>query len=487
MRGATASRVTLSKSRVQQYLRCPRMLWRTVHIGTPRIPGEPESPAIRLGYQVGELARSLWGPGTLIPFGDGPADQLLMTQRAISARKRQPIFEATFQHQGVLVRIDLLLPVRGGWQLVEVKASGSVKDEHLTDCATQLWVARGSGLNIRKVTVAHLDTGWIYRAPEDYRGLLKEEDVTEQAEALQAEVADWVSGALATLAGKEPKIGIGAHCRSPYICEFSEHCGPNPSPFPVHDLPRAGAKADAWYERGLLDLREVPPEELNAGQKRYQAMVIGGKPVVSSELIERVKALGYPRCFIDFETLGLGIPYWLGTRPFEPIPFQWSCHVQSASGAALQHYEFLAEGTALPVERFLRTLVKAVGTKGPVLVFSGFERRILKESAARIPQLRGEIAAISKRLVDILPWFREGYLHPDLGGSWSIKAILPTLGVELRYEDNAVKDGQQAQEAFFESLLTTDDERRKALREGLLAYCQLDTLAMEEAIRAIER
>ena len=65
-------------------------------------------------------------------------------------------------------------------------------------------------------------------------------------------------------------------------------------------------------------------------------------------------------------------------------------------------------------------------------------------------------------------------------GSWSIKAVLPTIAPELDYRDLAeVQEGGGAQLAFMRlraGALTA--ARDKALRAALLKYCERDTWAM---------
>jgi len=79
----------------------------------------------------------------------------------------------------------------------------------------------------------------------------------------------------------------------------------------------------------------------------------------------------------------------------------------------------------------------------------------------------------------LLPITREYYYHPDMRGSWSIKAVLPTIAPELAYERLTVADGGMAQEAFLEIMQpNTLPERREHLRQALLDYCARDTWAM---------
>ncbi len=65
-----------------------------------------------------------------------------------------PIFEATFRHEGVLIRADVLIPDGGGWHVIEVTASTSVQDYHVLDCAILDWVLRISGLNVLSLSLS---------------------------------------------------------------------------------------------------------------------------------------------------------------------------------------------------------------------------------------------------------------------------------------------------------------------------------------------
>jgi len=87
-------------------------------------------------------------------------------------------------------------------------------------------------------------------------------------------------------------------------------------------------------------------------------------------------------------------------------------------------------------------------------------------------------------MIDLLPIYREHYYHPDQRGSWSIKAVLPTVAPDLDYGDLAVSDGQAAQLAYQEAIAPgTPPERHTELREQLERYCELDSLAMVQLVR----
>jgi hypothetical protein len=64
-------------------------------------------------------------------------------------------------------------------------------------------------------------------------------------------------------------------------------------------------------------------------------------------------------------------------------------------------------------------------------------------------------------------------------GSWSIKAVLPTIAPDLAYDELEVGNGGAAQNAYSEIINPeTTPERKQVLTDGLREYCTLDTLAM---------
>ena len=97
----------------------------------------------------------------------------------------QPIFEAGFSSAGALAFADVMLPEQKNgkqvWRMVEVKSSTSVKDYHRDDVAVQAFVAQSAGVPLEAIALAHIDSSWIYPGNEDYRGLLKENDLTAEA------------------------------------------------------------------------------------------------------------------------------------------------------------------------------------------------------------------------------------------------------------------------------------------------------------------
>ena len=195
-------------------------------------------------------------------------------------------------------------------------------------------------------------------------------------------------------------------------------------------------------------------------------------------------ALGYPRYYLDFETIGPAIPFWAGTRPYQAVPVQWSCHRED-EGGALAHTEFLELSGQPPMRALAEALIAALGDSGPVLMYTNYEEQVLKTLKDLFPELEEPLDAIIDRLYDLHPVVKEHYYHPKMLGSWSIKAVMPTIRPAMDYARlEGIKEGTAASDGFIEAIHPGTDLARKAeLEEQLLRYCKFDTEAMVEIVR----
>ena len=471
----------LSKSRILLHRQCPKRLWLKVH--RPELEEIDNSNQARFatGTYVGEVAQQLYPAGVLIA-GDDLGQAIIDTQ-AILAGEKRPIFEATFQADGLLIRSDLLLPDKDGFRMVEVKSSTSVKDYHLDDAAIQSWVAHQARLPLTSVEIAHIDNSFVYFGGGDYQGLFHYADISEQIAGMKAEVPDWIIAARETLSGEEPCIAPGSQCDKPFECSFFGYCSPaveTKDAFPPEVLPYGGTLAATLRAEGYTDLRDVPEERMeNWKHQRVWRVTKSGQAELNPEAGKIIATLPYPRYYIDFETINPAVPVWAGTRPYMQVPFQWSCHIETAKGV-MTHCAFLADGQSDPRRHFAESLIEAVCTDGPIFVYNApFERSRMQELAEYFSDLAPALQAVIDRIVDLLPIAREHYYHPEMRGSWSIKAVLPTIAPDLAYDNLEVANGGMAQEAFAEIMQPeTSPERRRQLHHALLLYCERDTLAM---------
>jgi hypothetical protein len=479
----------LTKSRMLSFRQCPKRLYLEVNQPELAQSDDAAEALMEQGTRVGEVARQVYGPGTLIGFTNGVAGAVAGTRRALAAQGTGAIFEGTFVHEGVAVRADILRPCKRGMRLTEVKSSTGLKDPHIEDCAIQARVIAGAGVAIEAVHLAFIDRDFVYRGDGDYRRLFAEVSLSEQVEGLRTEAGRWVRAAKKVLDGKVPDVAPGPQCTSPYECPFQHHCSPAIAEYPINILPWIRRpQIDRLASAGYRDVRDIPAGALKSGlHERVRQVSLSGRPYRSTQAAKALAALGYPRFFLDFETIQMAVPIWRGATPYQQHIFQWSCHIERRDGS-LRHEHFLDLSGQDPVRAGLEHLLDVLGSRGPILVYSNFEQLRLKEAAKRFPSLGGQIDAVIARLFDLLPFVREHYYHPAMKGSFSIKAVLPTLAPELDYGDLSIQHGQQAMQAYLEAIRpNTEPKRRQQLRDALQAYCGRDTEAMRRIASALAR
>lgn len=480
----------LSKSKLMNYRQCAKRLWLEVHEPDLRLDSDATQASFEGGFQVGELAQKLYDPpgqGILIDR-DAVGFEASFQQTQELLQKRQPLFEAGFRAAGAMAFADVLLPAeRSQWHMVEVKSSTEIMDYHRDDLAIQAFVARQSGLPLASISLAHVDSSWVYPGEGDYRGLLVEEDLTQEAFGRAEEVQQWISEAQTIVARrKEPLMQTGSHCSDPYECGFYAYCRAQEpqAEQPIQWLPRRRARLNEHIEtHGLLEMRDAPDELLNEVQQRVKQATLTGQTWFDKKGAAR--ALGgqaLPAYFLDFESIQFAVPRWKGTRPYQQLVFQFSVHRLSAGGQLEQQGVLDLSGED-PSAGLAKALLAACGEHGPIYVYNqAFEKTRIGELADRFPRMRAGLLALNERVIDLLPLARDYYYHPSQQGSWSIKAVLPAMFPDepsMSYAAlDGVQDGGMAQSAYLEAIHPqTTAARKQEIEQQLLEYCKLDTYA----------
>jgi predicted RecB family nuclease len=230
---------------------------------------------------------------------------------------------------------------------------------------------------------------------------------------------------------------------------------------------------------GIREIGDIPKSfSLTPKQERARACVRNSEEYVERELEYELQEVEFPLHFLDFETLGLAIPRYVGTRPYQTIPFQWSDHVLHKDGT-IEHRGYLCQEDKDPREKFASTLLDALGSNGSIFVYTTYEHGVLKELAENLPLHRDEILAIVDRLRDLCDIIRTYYYHPEFRGSFSLKSVLPAILPEMSYENLSIQEGQEAGLGYLRMIdPSTAPEEREEIKKDLLIYCGHDTLAM---------
>lgn len=469
----------LTKTRFTAGLQCKKRLW--FEVNQPLTGPPVERIALLQGRAFDDAVRVLQ-PGRTISRERGMPAAIAETTAVLKAGGAPLLYQPAFRSGDLAVIADILRRRGQAYELIEVKASTQVKDEHIPDAAFQALVLRGAGIPVSAVFIGHVDNRFVLKRRGDYAGLVVEEDVSQAVEASLQRIADTASEQLALIASPQvPDIDMGPQCTKPYPCPFIERCTAERgalADYPVELLPRGGKLIASLRAQGFEDLRSVPADRLTSdNHRRVHAATVSGVAYFDAASTAELRSLPFPRAYLDFETIGFSVPEILGTRPYEQWPFQWSVHVEDAPGA-IRHREYLAIETFGDFAELAAKLIAAVPATGPVFAYNApFERGVLERLAGRLPEHAPALESMTARLFDLWPVTKEAYYHRDMQGSWSIKNVLPTIAPELAYEAlDEVQEGEAAQLAFLElrkpGLAPSRREQRlKALRD----YCNRDT------------
>jgi len=483
----------LSKSKYTRGLQCHKSLWLYQHKPELRTPPDAAAQArMDAGTAVGELAQQLFPGGKEIEFDPQNFPKMLGLTKQFLEEGVQTIYEASFSRANIFVACDILHHGKQGWELYEVKSSSKVKDYHGHDVAVQWYVLEKAGIKPVKATIVHINTAYIRKGDLDIKQLFTIEDVTEETIYRQTSIPANLEAMKVMLKEEEPEIPIGLQCTNPFDCDFMNYCWqevPEQSVFNLYNL--RGDKKFNLYHGGVRTLDDIPMDmSLNPVQLLQLSAHRSEEPVIDAGVIENfLEQITEPAYYLDFETFQHAVPRFDGQRPYEHIPFQYSLHIEQIG--QLTHKEYLADEMNDPRRGVAEKLIEVLKGEGTIIAFNmGFEKRVITGLSKQFPDLANELNALNSRFIDLVVPFRQGgYYDEKMNGSFSIKAILPALfpdDPELSYKNLSIQDGNAASGIFANLYKNTDEEEVKRIREGLLAYCKLDTLAMVKIVHFLK-
>jgi hypothetical protein len=482
-------KTSLSKSQFIKGLQCHKYLW--LYKFRPELATPPDTfqqAVFDIGTEIGLYARGLFPGGEEIKYeGRSLEEKASLTQELIR-RGAETIYEATFAYDNILVMADILHKGTSGWELYEVKGSTSPeKEPYLQDISVQYYVLSGSGLPVSKVCLVYLNNEYVRAGDIDVHELFGIRDFTAEVRDNQGQVIEELSQMRDMLEKECPEIDIGQQCTSPYDCEFYDHCWQHIPETSVFDLRERGIDKFEYYYKGIVKFKDLDLDELNYKQRmQVEAELFDTSHIDIKGIREFLDRLCYPQYFLDFETFMPPIPQFDGTRPYQPVPFQYSLHVLENDSAELKHYEFLADAGADPRERIARDLITLIPDRACIISYnSSYEKRIIKELAGQFPEYSDRLLKINEKMIDLMiPFRRRHYYTKEMKGSYSIKAVLPALVPELSYDGMVISGGSDAMHVYSALHRKEDKEEVERIRQDLLEYCRLDTLGM---VRLVEK
>ncbi|GIK53435.1 MAG: hypothetical protein BroJett014_24080 [Planctomycetota bacterium] len=477
----------LTKTTYLTYTQCPKAFWMDAYQPHLAAPPDPDvKRRLRAGQEVDRLARKQFPNGRLIPYRPQPAEMAALTRQAL-ADGAETLFQATFIADDLLVKADIVTQTETGWHLIEVKSSTQYKEaEHLPDAAFQVYVLGQAGLPIVQASLMHLNRDC--RAP-DLSNLFALTDVTiDVVSFLPGVTADTAVMRHLLTQSNPPAAGIGRHCTRPAACPFYDHCWQGINDLTIYDIPRLSEQKERPLQAaGVLYLADIPTDyALTATQRAFVDFHVQQQIIIDWGAIQRTLAnLQFPLYFFDFETIDYPIPAFDGCKPYQQVPFQYSCHILQADGT-LTHCDYLHTDTGDPRRPLTETLLTHIGATGSLIAYNiPFEQAVLHALADHLPEYADQLRDMADRLWDQLPIFRQHYRDYRFGKSNSLKSVLPVIGPALSYKVLDVRNGTQAQVVWEAMIGEGETAVKQQLAGQLRAYCHLDTLAMVEIHRVL--
>jgi len=386
------------------------------------------------GNEVGEVAKDLFPGGVeIVHDRDNYQGMIEQTTRLIG-EGAAVIYEASFREKGVFIMADILVRNGDVWDVYEVKSSTSVKPYHENDAAIQ-WYVLNHQIPLGRIHIVHIDNSYVFTGELD-------------------------------------------------VCDFRAFClnsVPKPSVLDLYRL--SGERKFELFHQGLVNYEDLKNLPLNATQSLQVKTGMSREPHVDKYRIgEFLAGATYPINFLDFETFNSAIPKYEGQRPYMQIPFQYSLHILHEDGL-LEHKEFLAKEHQDPRPLFVEKLVEDVTVTGTIVAYNqSFEKMIIRGLADEFRELENVLLDMTIRFIDLIVPFRGlMYYHPNFNGSFKLKSVLPAMFPEdekASYKDLDIQDGEMAMASYARLDRTDNIEEKKRIKGALLAYCELDTLAM---------
>jgi hypothetical protein len=306
----------------------------------------------------------------------------------------------------------------------------------------------------------------------------------------------------------------------------------------------------------LQELQSLPNYDIYLNERQLMQVNMSLTPEKSESidpgLRNEMNSWTFPLHFIDFETSMVALPFTKGRKPYEQTAFQFSAHTLHKDGR-IEHQEWIdANKGIFPNYEFVHQLKTVLDRdEGSIFRYAAHENTVLNQIKTQMLEddedkygdliewietiteykIDGMKIEGHRNMIDMLQLVRNYYYHSDMGGSNSIKKVLPAvmtgdavkkkyskpLGFgthlkgrvlyewdtetakpknpysllpsqygnidlskdELILDDVEINEGGAALIAYAKMQFTDmNDIEREALRNALLQYCELDTLAM---------
>ncbi len=407
---------------------------------------------------------------------------------------KKAVVNGRFEHLNLRVKIPLVHLTPEGLDVYFTTLGSNAKVEDQRYLAMHIWVLEGLGLPIHQIKTMSFNPDYVRGETLDIEACFVFRDtfvrsngksagnITEVLKNHKTDFTQALVNMTEMMESDEVKMSID-ECPALNRCEYFEVCFQKQFDLTqdsVFFLTQSANKR-AFIKEGILKINQVPLDRVEGTPLQFaQIMADRNGGIFADKVVLRhwLSELSQPLIFMDFEWDTHGIPPYQGMRPLDVLCFQYSLHILKNDD--LSHYEFLEAGDCR--ERFIQTLIENTPKVGTILAYNAFgaEAIRLKELGDQFPQYKEDLDQMISRMVDLAVLFTEGIVYLSaMKGSFTLKNIISVINPELNYAQLSIGHGLEAVK-HYRTLQNNDDE--EDIKEALLKYCKMDTLAMVEII-----
>lgn len=489
----------ISKSEYMMSLKHPAWLWLKKH--RPDVLPKP-SPALQARFDEGNdferYALKLFPDIVELGFKDFTEYRSLTQRTREALESRAPaVAQGRFEAGPITCIVDLLQRTDAGrFNLIEIKSSTKVKDQHIYDLAFQRAVLEDAGVPLDQLFVYHVDSFYRRQGDIEPQQLVGRVRVTDEVAEKMDFTRRAISRATRIAEAHEMPDPSPRHARLRSYQEWLEIYQSLAGALPensIYLLPYVNAeRINELLDAGVTTVEQIKDlTGISASQLRYVEALRSGERYVDQEGVRAfLSSLTYPLYFLDYETSASLVPPFDGLKPYQQLPFQYSLHIQREPGGEIEHLEYLHEDATNPAPALLERLSKDIDYEGSVVVwYAPFETGRNRELAELYPSHSVFLEQLNARVIDLMDPFKDGLIvDPGFRGSASIKKVLPVLAPDLSYGVLEIQEGETASRLWKEATLEGQhQEQRTAIYRDLREYCRLDTWAMVRIFQELMR
>ena len=478
----------ITKSDYTNYLKCRSLYFlRRNHKELEAPLTVVEETNIHNGFLIQEYAQQYFDNAYVIDRTNKSDQELYEETLKLIESGTKVICEASFIFEDLFCAVDILkINDDKSIDIYEVKSAKDLNPVYYDDASFQYYVLSKLGYKINRVCLMHPSKTYTFKDELNIKEYFEFIDVDPKTN-----VEENLKHIRATTC--EQKLIACSDCKS---CGFKDHCFKNVVKPNVLDLSGKVPKVKMFNE-GIISFEDFLNSDYALINKDYIKSAIEQAEFEINDLPMKINkdsvtkfldSLVYPLYYLDFETVKDMFPFINGTTIAFPRIMQYSLHIQYEKGGEIEHLEYLQESKYDNLEEVADRLIKDLGTSGSILVYSSFENQKIKDLQKLVPSRSKDLELIRHRLVDMADPFKKRDVYTkELKGRYTIKYVLPVLCPEFEKAYASlplVHNGSQIDSAY-EDLIKPNNPEHEFIKNSLLSYCELDTLAEVKIIEKL--